>query len=128
MKELIKILIIFCIVVLLPLFVYAFSEYKIDSGIISNGGTSISNAQYQINGTIGEQLVGHTSSASYNNEAGFWCVCQIHYEPILVEDTVAPEQFRLIGNFPNPFNPVTEIRYELPEQCHVKLRIYTISG
>ncbi|MFC1552292.1 T9SS type A sorting domain-containing protein [Candidatus Latescibacterota bacterium] len=122
------IILICCISAFLPLLVFAFSDYKIESGIIGNGGTSISNAQYQINGTIGEQLVGHTGSSSYNNEAGFWCLCQIYYEPILVEDNTIPKQFRLIGNFPNPFNPVTEIRYEIPEQCNVKLKIYTISG
>jgi hypothetical protein len=31
-------------------------------------------------------------------------------------------------NFPNPFNPQTEIAYSLPGDCYVKLTIYNIQG
>ncbi len=31
-------------------------------------------------------------------------------------------------NKPNPFNPVTEIRYDLPLKCKVKLEIYNVLG
>lgn len=39
-----------------------------------------------------------------------------------------PERFRLEQNFPNPFNAGTEIRYGLPAQSHVELRIYNAIG
>ncbi|MFQ6604319.1 MAG: T9SS type A sorting domain-containing protein [Fidelibacterota bacterium] len=42
--------------------------------------------------------------------------------------TVLPKQYVLHPNYPNPFNPVTTIRYELPEQTAVKLAIYDILG
>ncbi len=39
-----------------------------------------------------------------------------------------PEEFALLGVYPNPFNPVTSLRVSLPEAGFVKLAIYDISG
>ena len=39
-----------------------------------------------------------------------------------------PEKFAFIGAYPNPFNPVTSIRYELPDASFVNLSIYDVSG
>ncbi|MCL2064647.1 MAG: S8 family serine peptidase [Candidatus Cloacimonetes bacterium] len=39
-----------------------------------------------------------------------------------------PEKTFLEGNFPNPFNPFTTIRYHLSQKENVSLRIYNIRG
>jgi hypothetical protein len=39
-----------------------------------------------------------------------------------------PETFELHQNFPNPFNPVTAIRYGIPQAAKVTLKIYDLLG
>lgn len=36
--------------------------------------------------------------------------------------------FELMGNYPNPFNPSTSIRFQLPFSSPVELKIYSLSG
>ena len=43
-------------------------------------------------------------------------------------DTFLPTTFALYQNHPNPFNPITTIRYDLPEEVHVSITIYDITG
>ena len=49
---------------------------------------------------------------------------------VKVEDThlLIPEKFALLPNFPNPFNPVTRISWQLAVVGHVNLSIYNSLG
>jgi hypothetical protein len=39
-----------------------------------------------------------------------------------------PQKTILEGNYPNPFNPETSIRYQLSEKTHVSLKIFNVKG
>ncbi len=39
-----------------------------------------------------------------------------------------PKNYELIGNYPNPFNPTTNIKYALPFVSNVEIKIYNITG
>lgn len=44
------------------------------------------------------------------------------------DDDAPPHAFRLLGNYPNPFNPLTTIAYEIPGDTPVKVAIYNLHG
>ena len=44
------------------------------------------------------------------------------------EVKLIPHNFSLQQNFPNPFNPSTEIRFDLPEEGHVELSVFNMQG
>jgi hypothetical protein len=47
-------------------------NYQVDWYVIASGGGVMSSASYNANGTIGQPIVGTSSSANYIIESGFW--------------------------------------------------------
>jgi hypothetical protein len=48
-----------------------------------------------------------------------------------VKDRVSsevPSSFRLLGNYPNPFNPSTSIRFDLPAAAEVQVAVFNVNG
>ena len=41
---------------------------------------------------------------------------------------MSPDDIKLFPNFPNPFNPSTNIKFELPQETYVSLTIMDILG
>ena len=49
-------------------------------------------------------------------------------EQVSIIDETLPITFNLYNAYPNPFNPVTTLRYDLPEDAMVNIIIYDIMG
>ena len=41
---------------------------------------------------------------------------------------VFPTDFGLTSIYPNPFNPITNISYEIPEESHITISVYDLAG
>lgn len=48
--------------------------------------------------------------------------------PTGVEETIVPSEFALYQNYPNPFNPATTIRFSVPRESFVTLKVYDNTG
>ena len=44
------------------------------------------------------------------------------------ENHSSPTEFRLYDNYPNPFNPSTNIKYTIPQTSFVSIKVYNILG
>ena len=49
-------------------------------------------------------------------------------EQVSIIDETLPITYNLHNAYPNPFNPVTTLRYDLPEDALVNIRIYDLNG
>jgi hypothetical protein len=51
-----------------------------------------------------------------------------HVIGIKIISSSVPGEFNLFENYPNPFNPSTKIRYDLPKGCFVEIVLYDVLG
>jgi len=89
-------------------------------------------------GRVGQSFVGITGESALRIHVGMMHTAQLvkaaregHHaapESESAESPFVPTEFRVFDNYPNPFNPKTTIRFDLPEPAHVTMRIYDLLG
>ena len=104
------------------------TTHVLQSSVFGSAGAPGTSTQYESNGTLGQPTpIGVGSSDNHILYAGFW-KSVVTATGIL--EGIIPDLFKnaLFPNAPNPFNPVTTIRYEVGQNAPVDITIYNIQG
>lgn len=106
------------------------NTYYVDSSyIISSGANADDQFFYKATAVDVDGLESAFSNTDqvygeYNNP---WKINTADSMLVILPETL-PESYSLGPNFPNPFNPTTAIRYDLPEDSYVELKVYDLIG
>jgi hypothetical protein len=103
------------------------AQTTVRTGVLGNGGALVGGSQNRLAGTIGQAAIGYVAS-DHRHGAGFWywrVGSLIAVDDLPADIAAAPW---LGGNAPNPFNPLTTIRFATAAPGRVTLRLYDLAG
>jgi hypothetical protein len=81
----------------------------------------------RMKGTVGQPVIGTTTTDNYILSAGFWgSVSRMFLD--VDDEVVLPTEYSISNAYPNPFNPVTNIDIAVPESGLMQFAIYDILG
>ncbi len=86
-----------------------------------NGSWSDETAEFPFGGPARTYVIPDTNSvvfAYYNNVE----------VPVGINGVEIPDVYALHNNYPNPFNPITNIKYDIPENAYVRISVYNTLG
>ena len=95
---------------------------------ISSGGGASSGGGFDLTGTIGQPFAGRVSGGGYVLHGGVWHPVTGAITPVGEELPGVPVNSRLNAPYPNPFNPSTNVSFELAVPGPVRVRIYDSRG
>lgn len=105
------------------------ASYLLTRSVMGCGGIIRANSpNYLQNGTAGETLVGGIAGSKNLLLSGFWRPIARPTSVKPIDDSGAPTTFALQQSYPNPFNPQTNIEYDLPQACWVTIEVFNSIG
>jgi len=97
----------------------------VNQELIPGAGNTSAKTEYSfVDQTVqaGETYYYRLESISYNG------VRELFIESTVTITAQMPNEFALLDNYPNPFNPVTNIKFQVPEASEVSMIVYDVQG
>ncbi len=95
------------------------------SGQVTDGqGVAVSGAMVELT----NEATGHSFRSDTTDAVGTYVIAVDTPTSIVERNAGIPQGFRLLPNYPNPFNPSTFISFVLDHPSHVRLAVYNSLG
>lgn len=95
---------------------------------ISGGGGRSSAGGFELTGTVAQPMAGRITDGTHRLDSGFWHPMMAAISPVQDGLPDVPVSSRLNAPYPNPFNPATNVSFDLAQPGPVRVKIYDSRG
>ncbi len=92
------------------------------SAVLDSAATPLARVLHDIDGEVRDAMYPDIGADEFDSTA------VVGIDEDRLAQNIIPKAFRIYNNYPNPFNPATTIKYDLPKAEHVRLEVYNILG
>jgi hypothetical protein len=105
-------------------------QAKLEKSVMANGGTDAKSENIQLQGTVGQALIGKPQSSTFAARIGFWesVIQQINTSVEELSVEFVGDQPLLGQNIPNPAFATTIIPFTLTKRQKIKLMLFHLNG